>query len=669
MEIYTIFKSAAMAAALIGALGFFFVRIRRLCRLMISVEGKVDLSRGRLADRILVFFADVLGQADVRRKPLIGLAHMLIFFGFIAVQPHSLMLMIQGVFPGFYLDRYFSRLYEGYLFWADILAALALVGLAYAFYRRVVVRPSYLTRSRDAYLILFLTSVIVITFHLINAFLTLPPLNQAFLTGYSGAFPISQPLVRVFDLQALAPNSIRVGYEITWWLHVGTILVFLVYIPGSKHLHILAAAPNVILRRLNLPKAIAKTDLDNEAAQSFGLGKVSDLNWKQVLNLYACTECGRCEEQCPASRTGKPLSPKNVICDVKADLLDQADAVLAKNPMAVQPIIRRGSPVSADVMWACTSCRACEESCPVNIEPLDFIFESRKHLVLMEANFPPEMQATFTNLQNQFNPWGFSSDSRAEWCRGLDVPLMADHPHADLLYFVGCAGAFDGRGKQIAQAMVRVLQKAGVNFAILGPEEACNGDVARRAGNEYLAQMLMQKNAETLNRYRPRKILTSCPHCFNMIKNEYPQFGASYRVVHHTEFLLELIQQVRLKARNETIERITYHDSCYLGRWNGIYQAPRDLLAAINNGRPPLEMHRARARGFCCGAGGARMFMEETIGARINLERAEEVIATGAQRAVVACPFCLTMLRDGIREKNAGLEVKDIVEVVDEVTT
>jgi Fe-S oxidoreductase len=632
---------------------------------MNAVDGRSDFKLDRIGERIKVLFTDVLGQSNVRRKPLIGTAHMLIFFGFLSVQPHSLMLMIQGVCPAFEIGHIIPGIYRVYLFVADILAFLVLFGFAYAIYRRVVVKPRYLTMGMDANLIILFTCVIIVTFHFINAFLTLWPAEEHAFT-YHAVFPISSRLVPLFNLDALSPAGVRIGFEISYWIHIGTILGFLVYIPGSKHLHLLAAIPNVFLKRLDRPKAIAKTDIEDEEAETFGLGKVSELNWKNVLNLYACTECGRCEEQCPASNTDKPLSPKKVVHDYKVDLFEQAPAVLAKNHEAVQPILREGSPVTGDVLWSCTTCRACEDICPVNIEHLDLIIETRKHQVLMEADFPPEMQETFTNLENQFNPWGFSSDSRADWCKGMDVPLMSDNPDAELLYFVGCAGSFDDRGKKIAQAMARVLQKAGVNFAILGPEETCNGDVARRAGNEYIAQMLIQQNVEVLNQYRPPKILTGCPHCFNIIKNEFPQFGARYEVVHHTEYLLELFRQGRLAVSNGNLGSFTFHDSCYLGRWNGIYDAPRQLLASIAGGNAPIELRRTRDKGFCCGAGGARMFMEETIGKRINNERAEEVIASGARTAAVACPFCTTMLRDGIMDKQGDVDVKDVVELIDE---
>jgi Fe-S oxidoreductase len=412
-----------------------------------------------------------------------------------------------------------------------------------------------------------------------------------------------------------------------------------------------------------------KTDIEDEEAESFGLGKVCELNWKNVMDLYACTECGRCEEQCPADMTGKPLSPKRIIHDSKHDLFDQSQIILAGDYDSVAPLVRAESPISPDVLWSCTTCRACEDICPVDIQHLDIILEARKYQVLMESNFPPEMQETFTNFENQSNPWGFGSDTRAHWAKGLDIPLMTDNPEADVLYYVGCAGSFDDRGKKIAQAMARILKKAGVNFAILGEEERCNGDVARRAGNEYLAQMMISENVEILNRYRPKKILTACPHCYNTIKNEYPQFGACYEVVHHSEFLLDLVHQGRLKTNGGFgIEKLTFHDSCYLGRWNGIFEAPRQLLRFSNNDAKLIEMKRSLAEGLCCGAGGARMFMEETIGRRINHERAQEVIATRATQVAAACPFCITMLTDGIADLEGDLAVRDIAEILDEAT-
>ena len=667
MEQYTIIKSFIMFMAIVGGFSLFFLKVRHLYRLMQSVDGRTEFKLNHLKKRVLVLFKDVLGQANVRRKTFPGLAHTFIFFGFLAVQPHSLELMLKGVCPAFDVAHIAPALYGGYLFVADILAVFVLVGFAYALYRRVMVRPSYLTMGTDANLIILFTCVIIITFQLINAFQTLLPL-EAGAFDYGKVFPVSGFMVGLFGLDQLTPEKVFCAYETVYWIHMATIIGFLIYIPGSKHLHLLAAAPNVFLKPLEREKAIIKTDIEDEDLETFGLGKSVELNWKNVLNLYACTECGRCEEQCPAANTQKPLSPKKLIHDFKMDLFANSDAILAKNAEAVPPFVRDDEPITSDVLWSCTTCRACEDICPVNIEHLDFIIEARKHQVLMEASFPPEIQETFTNLENQANPWGFAADTRADWSKGLDVPLMTDNPEADVLYFVGCSGSFDDRGKKIAQAMARLLNRAGVNFAILGSEEACNGDMARRAGNEYLAQMLIQQNVEVLSQYNPKTILTGCPHCFNTLKNEYPQFGASYPVVNHSQYLFELHKQGRLTPNGKNQGSLTFHDSCYLGRWNGIYDAPRDLLRTMNSSGSLVEMQRTGEKGFCCGAGGGRMFMEETIGKRINIDRAEEAMSTGAATLAAACPFCATMLADGLMDKDSDIIVKDIAEIVDEAT-
>ena len=667
METYLFVKSVVMAVVLGGAFSLFFYRVQKLYRLMRSLGGRADFVFDRIGERIRLLATDILGQSAVRRKFVPGIAHSLIFFGFLAVQPHSLELMVRGVMPGFEPSGQLPPFYSGYLYAADILACLVLVGLALALYRRVVVRPPYLTMGREANLILLFTGVIIVTFLLVNAFqIFRPGRPEAF--GYEGVFPISGALAGLLGLQTMTPKAVVVWYEIFYYLHIFTILAFLVYIPGSKHLHLLAAIPNVFLKALDREKSIRKTDIEDENAETFGLGKISELHWKNALDLYSCTECGRCEELCPAASTGKPLSPKAWVHDLKDDLIGQSEAILSGRHDEVEPIVRENAPITSDVIWSCATCRACEEVCPVYIGHLDPMFEVRKHRTLMESDFPPEMQETFTNLENQSNPWGFGADSRADWCKNMDVPLMGDHPKTELLYFVGCAGSFDDRGKRISQAMVRVLRKAGVDFAILGPEEGCNGDIARRAGNEYLAQMLIQANVEVLARHKPKKILTGCPHCYNMLKNEYPQFGARYEVAHHTEYIGRLIAEGRLKTNGADCGDIAYHDSCYLGRWNGIYDAPRQLLQSANGNGRLVEMRRNRSKGFCCGAGGSRMFMEETIGRRINNDRAEEAAKTGAETLATACPFCATMLADGLLENSSDIRVRDIVEIVDEAT-
>jgi Fe-S oxidoreductase len=664
---YITIKSTLMTMAIIGAFSLFYIRAKRLVLLMKSVQGRSGVVADRLVDRFKVLFTEVLGQSNVRRKVLPGLAHTLIFFGFLAVQPHSLELMVRGVFPGVHVASFAPGLYGGYLFVADILAFLVLLGLGYGLYRRLVTRPAYLTNGLDARLIIAFIAVIIVTFHLINAFQMLPSIGTA---GFDCGrfFTVSKAFKQILGLEHLSPAAGRITYETIGWIHILTILGFLVYIPGSKHLHMLAAAPNVFLKPLERPKPMIKTDLEIEEPGAYGLGRVSDLSWKSVLDLYACTECGRCEEQCPAAMTGKPLSPKRLIHDAKIDLLQQAGTILGRNCEAVAPLVREGSPITDDVLWSCTTCRACEDICPVDIQHLDILLESRKHQVLTEASFPPEMQDTFINLENQSNPWGFGSDTRSDWARGLEVPRLCDRPEAEVLFYVGCAGSFDDRGKKISQALARVLKKAGVDFAILGEEERCNGDVARRAGNEYLAQMMIQENAAVLSRYKPKRILTGCPHCYNSLKNEYPQFGARFEVMHATEFILDLFRQNRLKAApGAEPERVAYHDSCYLGRWNGIFTAPRELLHIIT-GKAPMELLRSADKALCCGAGGGRMFMEERLGKRINAERVEDILAGGAGTAAAACPFCITMLRDGLADRGSNIGIMDIVELVDRST-
>mgnify|MGYP001815603056 FL=1 len=372
MEQYTIIKSFVMFMALVGGFSLFFLKVRHLYRLMLSVQGQTAFKLDRVRERVLVFFKDVLGQSNVRRKVAPGLAHTLIFFGFLAVQPHSLELMLKGICPAFDVAHLAPGLYGGYLFVADILAALVLVGFAYAIYRRVVVKPSYLTLGLDANLIILFTCVIIITFQLINAFQTLLPV-EAGAFNYAGVFPISGRLVGLLGLDQLTSQKVFVGYEMAYWIHMATIIGFLIYIPGSKHLHLLAAAPNVFLKPLEREKAIVKTDIEDEDLETFGLGKTAELNWKNVLNLYACTECGRCEEQCPAANTDKPLSPKKLIHDFKLDLFANADAILTRQTEAVPPFLREDTPITGDVLWSCTTCRACEYICPVNIEQLYLI--------------------------------------------------------------------------------------------------------------------------------------------------------------------------------------------------------------------------------------------------------------------------------------------------------
>jgi Fe-S oxidoreductase len=394
------------------------------------------------------------------------------------------------------------------------------------------------------------------------------------------------------------------------------------------------------------------------------------MSWKDTLDMYSCTECGRCQELCPAWNTDKPLSPKNLIIDLKKNLYTNKEAILSDKPEAVTHII--DSHVTEDVIWACTSCRACEIACPVFIEHTDKIYDIRRNLVMMESKFPAEVQSVFKNMETNGTPWAFSQGERANWAQGLDIKTMAEVGSAetlDVLLWVGCAGAYDERNKSVVKSFVNLLNKAKIKFAILGTEETCTGDSARRIGNEYLFQTLAKTNVETLNRYNVKKIVTACPHCFNTLKNEYGAMGGQYEVFHHSQYIGQMIADGKLKATKERDETITFHDSCYLGRWNNVYEQPRSILASIPKVNL-VEMRLNKEKGMCCGAGGGRMWMEEHIGKRINETRTEQALEVNPKTIATACPFCMTMISDGVKskEKVDSVMVKDIAEIMDQAT-
>ncbi len=409
--------------------------------------------------------------------------------------------------------------------------------------------------------------------------------------------------------------------------------------------------------------------LNDETATKFGASDVDDLTWKQLLDGYTCTECGRCDSVCPANLTGKRLSPRKIIVDTRRRTMEKAPLLAGGmkadegSDIMAHALIDRF--ITEDELWACTTCMACMYECPVMIEHVDEIVDLRRGLVLNESRFPAELRSTFDNLERNFTPWGFSHSSRADWAEGMDIARMSDGGDVEVLFWVGCAGAYDARYRKVAQAFSKLLKHAGVKFAILGLEEKCNGDAARRMGNEYLAQTLMTENVETLNRYDVKKIVATCPHCFHSLKNEYPQFGGNYEVVHHTDFLLELVEAGKITVSRPLRETATFHDSCYLARYNGVIDSPRSLLRSIP-GMFLAEMPRSKDKGLCCGAGGGRMWMEEKEGKRINIERTEEALFTKAGTVGTACPFCMTMMTDGVKAKEASerVQVKDVAELL-----
>jgi Fe-S oxidoreductase len=662
-------RRALFAVLLVASFAMFAWTVRRFARMIFSARPQDRTGQvGARIDSVLRFF---FGQKKVVEKTTIpskrwprfvsamgSKYHFFIFWGFLVITIGSVETLIQGLVPSFSLRAILGDTLGGALYACiDFFCGLVLIVIGFAFFRRIVLQPRLIPMTRDAAAILGAIATLMISYF-----------GMRFGDG------------------TLAQAS--------WWVHVVVLLAFLNYLLYSKHSHIIAALPNIYFRNLGQRGVLPKLNMEADDMAATGVVQGwKDFTWKSLLDGYACTECARCTNFCPAFNTGKPLSPMQVVHDLRDDLrfrmpdrgpldvllerFQHGESAADQRAEADKPLI--GGRTTEEVLWACTTCGACQEVCPVFIDQPEKILQMRQNLVLVQEKVPSDLARTFTNLERNGNPWGIGADKRMDWAEGLGVPTLDDKPDAEYLLWVGCAGAFDDRIKKQTRALVDVMREGGVDFAVLGLEEGCSGDPARRSGNEMLYQMQAQQNVETMNGKKVKKVVTACPHCLHTIKNEYPQLGGNFEVRHHTQLIRELVAQGKITIDGDKLSptatasdgsgrpAVTFHDPCYLGRWNGEYDAPRAVLDALPSGAAGrVELPRNREHGFCCGAGGGRMWMEEKIGTRVNHNRTDEILASGAETVATACPFCTIMLRDGVQDRNAGdrVQVLNVSELV-----
>ena len=681
-------RTLIFSVVFFGAVGFFIYSIKNFLSYLklAKPENRLNDISKRLSNTFQVAFL----QTKLLRSKLAGILHLCIYWGFVVL----LFVVVESIIEGFFPDFTFAFLgpfYNVLTFLQDFFGALVLVTVIFSLFRRYIGTPKRLKEADassklDATFILVLIGLVMVTM--------LGMSTEKILLGTSEGYrPVSQFLAGFFT------TGSHTMYEVYWWGHIIVVLFFMNYLPYSKHFHVMSSVPNTFFSNYEIPYKgimLKPINFEDESILQYGAKDIEDLTWKNLLDGYTCTECGRCTSVCPANITGKLLNPKLIVTKIRKRTMEAGPLMVkmvkenaekkdgestTETETEKDPILNKNlvhDYITPEELWACTTCMACVQECPVMIDHITPIVDMRRDLVMMESEFPPELNTVFRNLENNESPWAFGADQRNDWIDELSDELSKEGKEnslkklsnigsaddLDVVFWSGCAGAFDKRYRNVTKSFAKLLNEAGVKYGVLGNEEKCTGDPARRLGNEFLAQSFIQQNAETLKKYNVKKVVTACPHCLNTLKNEYGQFGVDLDVTHHSEYIDKLLQEKKLTPKKKIEEKVTYHDSCYLGRYNNVYTSPR--LSLESTGVDLVEMPRTKDKGFCCGAGGGRMFLEETEGKRVNIERTEEALATGAKTIASACPFCMTMLTDGVKEKEKSeeVQVKDVAEIV-----
>jgi Fe-S oxidoreductase len=665
----TPWEKIVFAVLILATVAALLLPIRRRFRIILA--GRPSARTDEAGKRVGRAMGKVLLQRCTLRneRRFTGLMHVFIFYGALTFDTMTVNHTLEGFVPGFYLFGK-TPLALGFSFLVDVFAVLVLAGVLFFTVRRFLARPkAYATSPLDSaaiYSFIILVTLSYLYFEMSAVSLHPEEARLSFL---------GQALAGNF-LGGLNAATLQSHFRLSWWLHILLVFGFISYVPHSKYLHMFAAPFNVLFRRREPSGTIEPLDIEN--SESFGLSKAVDFAWKDSLDAFACMECGRCQDACPAFASGKPLSPKMILYNLERHLLANDSKIISRKPDELDPLVP-GTFTEGEI-WTCTTCGACMHVCPVEIEHIPKIVGLRQSQVLMESRFPQELNSFFRNVETNSNPWGIGFAKRGDWMEGLEIPLLRDKPGAEYLFWVGCMGSFDPEGQKTAKAMATIMIRAGLDFAVLGTEEKCCGDSARRLGNEYLFQTLARENLEVFKSRGVRTIVTICPHGYNTFKNEYPRIVDSWtgptdeekarlkaiRVLSHAELIRDLIERGAVPLHSGKAAKFTFHDPCYLGRHNGILEAPREVLWRAMGGRP-VELANNREHSFCCGAGGGLMWTEETLGRRVNSVRTDEIIRSGAELAAVACPFCLSMLKDGLKDQNRpDIEVKDIAQIVGE---